>query len=65
MARRFSSLGSGTRQSRAASSTYRCDDAKNMTAAYYRVLKGGWFKGVGYKRSLGNLKGTLGSTREN
>ena len=31
----------------------------------YRVLKEGWFKGGGYKISLGNLKGTLGSTREN
>ena len=32
---------------------------------YYRVLKGGWFKGAGYKGPLGNLKGTLESTREN
>ena len=34
----------------------------------YRVLKGGWFKGGGYKGSLGNLKNlkrTVGSTREN
>ena len=30
----------------------------------YRVLKGVWFKGGGYKGPLGNLKGTLGSTRE-
>ena len=32
---------------------------------FYRVLKGGWFKGGGYKGSLRNLKGTLGSTGEN
>ena len=34
-------------------------------AKHYGVLKGGWFKGEGCKESLGNLKATLGSTREN
>ena len=35
------------------------------TGQFYRVLKGGWFKGGGYKGSLGNLTVTLGSTGEN
>ena len=32
---------------------------------YYRVLKGRWCKGGGYKGSSGNLQGSLRSTREN
>ena len=31
----------------------------------YRILKGGWFRGGGYKESLGDSKGIFGSTREN
>ena len=30
----------------------------------YGIIKGGWFKGGGYRGSLGNLRGSLGSIRE-